>query len=352
MQDRVIFHVDMDAFFASVEELDNPNLKKYPVIVAGRSGRGVVTTANYNARKYGLHSAMPVFIAKKLCPHVVIVPVRKNRYSELSKKIHSILLSTTSLTEMVSLDEAYMDMTNLTDSPIDAAKAIQKRVYDELGLTMSIGVSYNKFLAKIASDWNKPNGIKEITPEMVPSILLDLPLSKVHGLGNVSIKRFNNIGIFNVDDLYSLSEEFLNEFLGVHGTEIYNRIRGIDDRAVKPVRERKSIGTESTFAQNISKLSELEVLLDDYSKEVWELLLKKGFMTKTLTVKLKDDAFASRSKSETLIEYTDDLDLITIKARQLLESLYVDGNYRLMGLTASNLIENTFKQLSLFDYKE
>lgn len=349
MANRIIFHVDMDAFFASVEELDNPNLKKYPVIVAGSSDRGVVTTANYPARKYGLHSAMPVFMAKKLCPHVVIVPVRKHRYSEMSKKIYSILNEFTPITEMVSLDEAYMDMTKCTDDPFLTAENIQNRVFAETGLTMSIGISYNKFLAKIASDWNKPNGIKEIKENMIPDILLDLPLRKVHGLGNVSIKKFNNIGIYSVEDLYQLSEEFLVEFLGTHGTEIYNRIRGVDNRLVIPYQERKSIGTESTFSSDISNLDELESIMDEYSKEITALLIKKGFMTKTLTVKLKDSDFKSKSRSETFIEYTDDIDTISIKARQLLRSLFREANYRLMGLTASNLIDNTFKQLSLFD---
>lgn len=349
MANRIIFHVDMDAFFASVEELDNPNLKKYPVIVAGSSDRGVVTTANYPARKYGLHSAMPVFMAKKLCPHVVIVPVRKHRYSEMSKKIYSILNEFTPLTEMVSLDEAYMDMTKFTDDPFLTAENIQNRVFIETGLTMSIGISFNKFLAKIASDWNKPNGIKEINENMIPDILLDLPLRKVHGLGNVSIKKFNNIGVYSVEDLYKLSEEFLVEFLGTHGTEIYNRIRGIDNRLVMPYQERKSIGTESTFSSDISNLDELESIMDEYSKEITALLIKKGFMTKTLTVKLKDSDFKSKSRSETFIEYTDDIDTISIKARQLLKSLFTEANYRLMGLTASNLIDNTFKQLSLFD---
>ena len=349
MANRIIFHVDMDAFFASVEELDNPNLKKYPVIVAGSSDRGVVTTANYPARKYGLHSAMPVFMAKKLCPHVVIVPVRKHRYSEMSKKIYSILNEFTPITEMVSLDEAYMDMTKCTDDPFLTAENIQNRVFAETGLTMSIGISYNKFLAKIASDWNKPNGIKEIKENMIPDILLDLPLRKVHGLGNVSIKKFNNIGIYSVEDLYQLSEEFLVEFLGTHGTEIYYRIRGVDNRLVIPYQERKSIGTESTFSSDISNLDELESIMDEYSKEITALLIKKGFMTKTLTVKLKDSDFKSKSRSETFIEYTDDIDTISIKARQLLRSLFREANYRLMGLTASNLIDNTFKQLSLFD---
>ncbi|WP_425539849.1 DNA polymerase IV [Microaceticoccus formicicus] len=349
MANRIIFHVDMDAFFASVEELDNPNLKKYPVIVAGSSDRGVVTTANYPARKYGLHSAMPVFMAKKLCPHVVIVPVRKHRYSEMSKKIYSILNEFTPITEMVSLDEAYMDMTKCTDDPFLTAENIQNRVFTETGLTMSIGISYNKFLAKIASDWNKPNGIKEIKENMIPDILLDLPLRKVHGLGNVSIKKFNNIGIYSVEDLYQLSEEFLVEFLGTHGTEIYYRIRGVDNRLVIPYQERKSIGTESTFSSDISNLDELESIMDEYSKEITALLIKKGFMTKTLTVKLKDSDFKSKSRSETFIEYTDDIDTISIKARQLLRSLFREANYRLMGLTASNLIDNTFKQLSLFD---
>ncbi|MDO5718813.1 MAG: DNA polymerase IV [Tissierellia bacterium] len=347
--DRIIFHVDMDAFYASVEENDNPLLKKYPIVVAGSSNRGVVTTANYNARKFGLHSAMPVFMAKKLCPNLVIVPVRMNRYKEISQMIFNILKKYTDSVEMVSLDEAYLDLTGLTQDKERTALDIQAKVLNETNLTLSIGISYNKYLAKIASDWNKPNGIKIIDASMMPEILFDLELNKVHGLGNVSISRFNNIGIYTVEDLYALSEEFLIDFLGSHGSEIYNRIRGIDLREVTPYRERKSIGTEKTFKNDISNLDSLMEILDLFAREISDSLVDKNFIAKTLTVKLKDSNFKSKSKSITLTEYTDDYDTIIFRSKILLNELFEEKEYRLMGLTASSLIENKFKQLSLFD---
>lgn len=342
-----IFHVDMDAFFASVEELDKPWLKNKPMVVAGKSNRGVVTTANYEARKYGLHSAMPMFQARKLCPQVIAVPVNKNKYNQYSKKIFLILKKFTPNIEKVSLDEAYMEF-NFLNNPYDMANSIKKEVYKETNLTLSIGISYNKFLAKLASDWEKPNGVTEITKEMIPDILLPLDISKVHGLGKRSIAKLHNIGIETISDLYLLSEEFLIDYFGIHGSEIYHRIRGIDNRKVEAYQERKSLGMENTFLNDISNLDELREILSEYSQELSEDLIKKGLLAKTFTVKLKDSDFKSKSKSFSLSEYTDDYKTINNLSQILLDNLFTKNEYRLLGLTASNLVEANFRQLSLF----
>ena len=242
---RIILHVDMDAFFASVEQLDNKSLRGKPVIVGGVSERGVVSTCSYEARKYGVHSAMPIFIARKLCPHGIFVRTRFYRYKEISNKVFNILRDVTSIIEPLSIDEAYLDITNSKfKSGLEAAKYIKYRVLKEVGLTISIGISYNKFLAKLASDWNKPNGIMIIDKEMMPDLLMPFPVSKIYGLGKKSVEKLNNMGIFIVKDLYEMPKEFYIEYLGKYGLEIYDRIRGIDNREVVPVRDRKSFGKE------------------------------------------------------------------------------------------------------------
>ena len=245
--DRIILHVDMDAFFASVEQLDNPSLRGKPVIVGGVSERGVVSTCSYEARKYGVHSAMPGFMARSKCPMGIFLPVRYGRYKEISNKIFDIFKEITPVIEPLSIDEAFLDITD-TDFKDGKRVAlyIKDRVKKEIGLNLSIGISYNKFLAKLASDWNKPNGIMEIREDMIPDILLPLSISKIHGLGKKSVGKLNNMGIFTVQDLYLLPREFFHSYLGKSGIDIYNRIRGIDDREVQVTRERKSVGKERT----------------------------------------------------------------------------------------------------------
>ena len=246
--DRLILHVDMDAFFASVEQLDNKELRGKPVIVGGVSERGVVSTCSYEARKYGIHSAMPVFIARKLCPQGIYLRTRMFRYKQVSEQVFNILKDVTEIIEPLSIDEAYLDITNSRfKSGIEAANYIKSRVLREVGLTISIGISYNKFLAKLASDWNKPNGIKIITRDMIPEILLPFPVSKIYGLGKKSVEKLNNMGIFTVKDLYEMPKEFYVEYLGKYGLEIYDRIRGIDNREVEVQRDRKSYGRERTL---------------------------------------------------------------------------------------------------------
>ncbi|GAA0781175.1 DNA polymerase IV [Hathewaya limosa] len=301
--ERKILHVDMDAFFASVEIKDNPKLKGKPVIVGGISERGVVATCSYEARAYGIRSAMPVYIAKAKCSKAIFLPVRMYRYKEISSKIFDIFYSVTPYVEPVSIDEAYLDITHLNKDPIKIALLIKENVLKELGLTLSIGISYNKFLAKLASDWNKPNGIKVITKEMVPKVLFPLSINKVHGLGKKSVKKLNNIGVFNIEELYALSKDFIINYFGKSGLEIYDRIRGIDNRKVNTFRERKSIGREITLKKDTKNKQQLKWYIENFAEFIENTLEKENMQGKTITIKLKTTSFETHTKSKTLLKY-------------------------------------------------
>ena len=347
--DRIILHVDMDAFFASVEQLDNPSLRGKPVIVGGVSERGVVSTCSYEARKYGVHSAMPGFMARSKCPMGIFLPVRYGRYKEISNKIFDIFKEITPVIEPLSIDEAFLDITD-TDFKDGKRVAlyIKDRVKKEIGLNLSIGISYNKFLAKLASDWNKPNGIMEIRKDMIPDILLPLSISKIHGLGKKSVGKLNNMGIFTVQDLYLLPREFFHSYLGKSGIEIYNRIRGLDDREVKVTRERKSVGKERTLKFNTSDKDELLVYLKDFSEEVSRILASKNMMGKTITLKYKTGEFENHTRSKTLNKYIYTSEDIYSVCRELLELEDLKDELRLIGLSVSSFKETEIEQLSLF----
>lgn len=345
---RKIIHVDMDAFFASVEVMDNPKLKGKPVIVGGVSERGVVSTCSYEARKYGIHSAMPLFMAKERCPNGVFLPIRYGRYLEISRKIFSILEEITVQVEPVSIDEAYLDVTDNELAPMDVAVHIKERIKEELGITISAGISYNKFLAKIASEWNKPNGIKEINEEMIPEILFPLPISKIHGLGEKSVKKLNNIGIFKVKELYDLPMDLFRYYFGKFGDDIYNKIRGIDNREVKINRNRKSIGKETTLRRNTNDVEELTEYLEKFSEQISYNLKEKGILGRTLTLKYKTWDFSSHTKSRTLTDYINEYEEILKNAVDLLKEENIDKELRLIGLSISSLKEDKVQQLKLF----
>ncbi|WP_294189141.1 DNA polymerase IV [uncultured Clostridium sp.] len=347
--ERLILHVDMDAFFASVEQLDNKNLRGKPVIVGGVSERGVVSTCSYEARKYGIHSAMPIFIARKLCPHGIYLRTRIYRYKEVSSEVFNILKDVTDIIEPLSIDEAYLDITNSRfNSGIEAANYIKSRVLKEIGLTISIGISYNKFLAKLASDWNKPNGIKIITKDMVPEILLPFPVSKIYGLGKKSAEKLNNMGIFLVKDLYDMPKEFYIEYLGKSGLEIYDRIRGIDNREVEAQRDRKSYGREKTLKIDTKEKEDLLEYLYDFSKEISNQLIRENLEGKTITVKYKTEDFQSHTRSKTLNFYTNNYKDIYKVCEEIINNEEIKENIRLIGVTVSSFKENTVEQLTLF----
>ncbi len=349
MEKLNIMHIDMDAFYAAVEEKDNPALKGLPVIVGGKSRHGIVTTCNYEARKYGIHSAMPIFMAKRRCPRGVFIQPRIWRYKEISNEVMEILYEITEVIEQLSIDEAFLDISKVQMDPLDLAFYIKKRVREETGLTVSVGISYNKFLAKLATDWNKPDGIKIISKDMIPQVLLPLPVKKVYGIGKKSANRLNNIGIYTIKDLMKLSEDFLVEMFGKGGSEIYDRIRGVDNRKVEVSRERKSVGTETTFEDYIKDKAVLKSYLLEFSKEVSEILLNKGMQGRTITIKTKDHEFVQHTRSRTVLNHINHYEDIFKVASSILDDMEIDKNLRLIGLTLSNLTTLDVEQLSLFD---
>ena len=348
--ERVIMHVDMDAFFASIEIVDNPNLKGKPVIVGGTSERGVVATCSYEARKYGVRSAMPIYMAKSKCPHGIFLPTRMSRYKEVSKEIFKIFYTLTPYVEPLSIDEAYLDITHSKIQPLKAAKYIKEEVKRTTRLTLSVGISFNKFLAKIASDWNKPNGLKIITKDMIPKILFPLPIDKVYGLGKKSVKKLNNIGVFTVEELYNLPLDILVQFFGKYGIEIYERIRGIDKRKVEISRQRKSIGKETTLKRDTDDKDELKEYIKNFCSSISKDLSSKNVSGKTITLKIKTSSFKNHTKSRTLSSYISRDEDIYKEACEILDSIELSEKIRLIGVSISSLKENKIKQMTLFDY--
>lgn len=343
-----ILHVDMDAFFASVEQRDNPELRGKPVIVGGVSERGVVSTCSYEARKFGVHSAMPMFMAREKCPNGIYISGRYGRYTKVSQEIFKILNEVTPLVEQVSIDEGFLDLTQgKFKNGMEAARYIKNRVYKEVELTLSIGISYNKFLAKLASDWNKPNGIKEIGREMVPDILLPLSISKIHGLGKVSVAKLNNMGIYYIKDLYKMPKKFYLDYLGKNGLEIYDRIRGIDYRKVEVLHERKSVGKERTLKADTKNKEELLEYIKEFSFEIEDVLSRKNVIGKTITLKYKNKDFENHTRSKTLNNYIGTGEEIYKAAEELLENEELNEEIRLIGISISSFKETEVEQLSL-----
>lgn len=340
-------HLDMDAFFAAVEERDNPELRGYPLIVGGKSNSGIVTTCNYIAREYGIHSAMPIFMAKEKCPHGIYVPGRMDRYREVSKDVFKLLRTITPIIEPLSIDEAYMDIRSFKNSPEEISDRIKKMIYKQTGLTLSIGVSYNKFLAKLASDWNKPDGFMKITKDMMPELLFPMSVGKVYGIGRKSKERLNQIGIYTIEDLHSLSKGFLIDLFGKGGNEIYDRIRGIDNREIETTRIRKSIGVERTFRATRDKKILLEKLLV-YSKELSQDLSLRNLHGRTLSVKIKDEDFETHTKSRTFAYCFYEQEEIYKLASMLFSEMEWDMGLRLLGISISNLMDRDLTQLSFF----
>lgn len=338
-----ILHVDMDAFFASVEILLNPALKNKPLAVGGKNPSGIVTTASYEARKYGVHSAMPMFMAKSLCPNLIVVPTRKGIYGEVSRKVFGYLESFGYNMEQVSIDEAYLDLTD-AKNPEALAKAMQREVANRFGLSMSCGLSYNKFLAKIASDMDKPAGFTVIDEARGVEIIKALPISKIHGIGEKTAARLRELGIHTGADLLGLERDFLQARFGKMGTELYDRVRGVDLRPVEPGRKRKSIGTEETFAETRNRTFFKERLMES-ARQTAFLMEKKGIVGYTVTVKIKTRDFETHTKSKTFPEPVEGDEALYREAKALFDSLYDGEKLRLLGLSVSALEENYSRQL-------
>lgn len=342
---RKIIHVDMDAFYASVEQMDNPELRDKPLAVGGSSKRGVVAAASYEARKYGVKSAMSGFKAAKLCPDLIFVKPRFDRYKELSQRIRRIFFEYTDLVEPLSLDEAYLDVTQNKKGQPSATKIaedIRLKIKDQVGLNASAGISINKFLAKIASDINKPNGQKTIPPEEVEGFIEHLDVKFFYGVGKVTKEKMYRLGIFTGEDLKKKPLEFLKEHFGKSGKYYYLVSRGIHHSPVKSERIRKSLGAERTFSDNISSEVYLSERLKQIATEVAKRLKKQDVAGKTITLKIKYSNFETQTRSKTLKLYISSEELIFEEAEALLYQNKLKDSVRLIGISLSNL--NTEKQ--------
>jgi DNA polymerase-4 len=339
---RKIVHVDMDAFYASVEQLDNPELRGKPVAVGGSRERGVVAAASYEARKFGVRSAMPSSQAARLCRDLIFVPPRFERYGELSRHIREIFHSWTPLVEPLSLDEAYLDLTeNLRGEPLanEAAKAIKREIKEATGLTASAGVSFNKFLAKIASDYRKPDGLFVITPERAPGLIASLPIRKFHGVGPATAKRMIQLGIRSGAELMEISETELVRLFGKAGRYYYRICRGLDDRPVRTDRVRKSVSAERTFSKDIKLREEVEEEIRRVASIAWKRVERSSSQGRTVTIKVRFSDFATITRSRTREVLVPDAAAFTVGALELFEPIEdLRGGIRLIGVGLGSLV--------------
>ena len=337
---RKIIHIDMDAFFASVEQMDNPALRGKPIAVGGAENRGVVAAASYEARKFGVRSAISGVLAKKNCPDLIFVRPRFERYAAISNQIRKIFHEYTDLVEPLSLDEAYLDVTvNKKGNPSATllAQEIRLRILNEVGLTASAGISVNKFVAKIASDYNKPNGQKTVTPDEVIPFLEVLPIRKFYGVGKVTTEKMYQLGIFTGLELKRQSLEFLEKHFGKSGNFYYNVVRGIHHSEVKPNRITKSVAAEHTFDSNLS--SEIFMLeqLENIANSLEKRLKKHLIAGKTVTLKIKYSDFTQHTRSKTLPYFISEKGLIMETVKELLFQERMKDSVRLLGISLSNL---------------
>jgi len=336
---RKIIHVDMDAFYASVEQKDRPELKGQPIAVGGSSQRGVVAAASYEARKFGVRSALSSVVAKRNCPELIFVKPRFDRYREISNQIKEIFHEFTDLVEPLSLDEAYLDVTDNKkdqESATYLARDIRNRIYEKTGLHASAGISINKFLAKVASDINKPNGQKTISPKEVIPFLEGLEIGDFHGIGKKTAEKMNRLGIFNGADLKSRSLEFLLQHFGKRGNHYYQIVRGLHLSDVQPTRIRKSVGAERTFSENLIAENDLLEKIDHIADEVASRLKKHQLSGKTITLKIKYSDFTIKTRSITLEDNLSQKNKIYNYAVALLRQESLERSVRLLGITVSN----------------
>ncbi|RYJ38042.1 DNA polymerase IV [Flavobacterium anhuiense] len=337
---RKIIHIDMDAFYASVEQMDNPELRGKPVAVGGSENRGVVSAASYEARKFGVRSAISGVLAKKYCPEIIFVRPRFDRYKEISSKIHKIFHEYTDLVEPLSLDEAYLDVTkNKKGNPSASllAQEIRTRIFNEVGLTASAGISVNKFVAKIASDYNKPNGQKTVNPDEVEAFLEDLPIRKFYGVGKVTTEKMYQLGIFTGTDLKSKSLDFLEKHFGKSGAFYYHVVRGIHNSEVKSSRIAKSVAAEHTFDVNLSSEIFMMEQLERIAGSLEKRLKRYNVSGKTITLKIKYSDFSQQTRSKTLPYFISDKSLIMENVEELLYQEKMKDSVRLLGISLSNL---------------
>lgn len=351
---KKIIHLDMDAFYASVEELYNPELRGRPVIVGGDSDRGVVCAASYAARKFGVHSAMSIVAARRCCPHGVFLRPNMARYQEISGRIMTLFHSFTPLVEPLSLDEAFLDVTaseKLFGEAAEIAAALRRQVLEETGLTVSAGVASSKLVAKIASDMQKPDGLTVVAPGQEKAFLAPLSIEKLWGVGKATRNELAMIGVQTIGDLAHIPLEILSRRFGKHGRHLHCASQAIDSRPVEPIRDTKSIGNEETFARDLIKICEIERELLALAVKVGKRLRKSGCKARTVVIKTKYCDFVQTTKSKTVSDPTNDSAVLYKVGCQLLgETLAGSKPLRLLGLTCGNLIDCALpQQAGLFD---
>ena len=338
---RKIIHVDMDAYYASVEQLDNENLKGKPVVVGGDGERGVIAAASYEARKYGIRSAMSSVFAKKKCQNIIFVRPRFKRYKNISNQIKKIFYDYTDLVEPLSLDEAFLDVTNNKkgiSAATNIAKEIRFRIKNEIGLTASAGISINKFIAKVATEINKPNGQKTIHPLKVDAFIESLPIHKFFGVGKITLKKMNSLGIFNGLDLKKYDKSSLKTHFGKSGEYFYNLVRSIHNNPVNPNRKRKSIGTEQTFSKDIRSESFMLDKLSNIADELEKRMIRSDKRGKTITIKIKYNDFTQQTLSKTTDSYMSKKDEFFPILENLLYKKNNNKSVRLLGISITNLL--------------
>ncbi|GAA3941239.1 DNA polymerase IV [Hymenobacter algoricola] len=337
---RKIIHLDMDAFYASVEQRDNPELRGRPVAVGGSRERGVVAAASYEARQFGVRSAMASAVARRRCPALLFVKPRFDVYKAVSQQIRAIFAEYTELVEPLSLDEAYLDVTH-SPSPLTAtelAREIRARIFQETQLHASAGISYNKFLAKLASDYRKPNGQYVIRPHQGLAFVETLAVGQFHGIGHVTAARLNALGIFTGLDLRQQPEAFLRQHFGKAGSYYYAIARAEDHRPVQPNRVRKSIGSETTFEHDLTTLTELGAVLLPLVESVWKVCERTNARGRTVTIKVKYADFQQITRSRTGFAPVPTQDALALAALELLRTqVPLDKGVRLLGVTISTL---------------
>lgn len=357
---RKVIHIDMDAFYASVEIREKPDLRGKPVIIARHpresGGRGVVATASYEARKYGVHSAMSSKKAYELCPNGLFVPGNFKLYRQVSEQIREIFRRYTDIIQPLSLDEAYLDVTENKKGMQSAtliAREIQRAIYQELKLTSSAGVSYNKFLAKLASDYKKPAGLTVVTPEKTHAFLMDLKINNYAGVGEKTLEKMHEFGIYTGQDLYNKTELELAERFGKLGHSLFRKVRGIDNSPVEAERKRKSLGKERTFQDDITNDKEALHFLRYISEEVFSALLAKEMHGKTVVLKVRYSDFETHTRRKTLFNYIEDEEELFSAVFSLWQEVEdVERGVRLLGVTVTNLDPVYFENIPLPLWKQ
>ena len=338
---RRILHVDMDAFFAAVEQMRHPELVGKPVIIGGAGDptmRGVVSTASYEARKYGIHSAMPLRRAYRLCPEAIFLPVDYDEYMRVSEKIKDILRSFTPLIENVGIDEAFLDITDIDMESEEVAKKIKERIKKEVGLTCSIGIGPNKLIAKIASDMKKPDGLTIISEEDIKGTIWPLPARKLWGVGPKTERRLNEMGILTIGDLASVPLESLTEEFGKsYGNYLYESSKGVDESPVITYWEPKSISRETTFQIDTDNWNVIAKNLAELTRDVVDAMKESGYKGKTATVKIRFSDFNTYTRAKTLDDFSDSLEIIRKAAFEALGRIELKKKVRLVGVRVSSL---------------